>query len=83
MILSAIIVDISRILVYGSTFISRDFAVMRTAGGFGLVAAGTLAAFLGTFCASRFLKKMTLHMVQTLVGGLLLLMAVALGAGIL
>ena len=83
MILSAIIVDISRILVYGSTFVSRDFAVMRTAGGFGLVAAGTLAAFLGTFCASRFLKKMTLHMVQTLVGGLLLLMAVALGAGIL
>ncbi|MHB8989673.1 MAG: sulfite exporter TauE/SafE family protein, partial [Desulfobulbia bacterium] len=83
MILSAIIVDISRILVYGSTFVSRDLAVMRAAGGFGLVAAGTLAAFLGTFCASRFLKKMTLHMVQTLVGGLLLLMAVALGAGIL
>lgn len=83
MILSAIVVDISRILVYGTTFFIRDFAVMQTEGGFGLVAAGTLAAFLGTFFASRFLKKMTLHTVQTLVGALLLLLAVALGTGLL
>jgi len=83
MILSAIVVDISRMLVYGATFFSRDLAVMQAEGGFSLVAAGTLAAFLGTFSASRFLKKMTLHSVQTLVGALLLLLAVALGAGLL
>ena len=83
MVLSAIVVDISRIVVYGTTFYARDFAVMQAAGGFGLVAAGSLAAFLGTFSASRFLKKMTLHTVQGLVGGLLLLLSVALGAGLL
>lgn len=83
MILSAIVVDISRMLVYGTTFFARDFAVMQTEGGFSLVAAGTLAAFLGTFTASRFLKKMTLHSVQTLVGVLLLLLALALGTGLL
>ncbi|MFA6497817.1 MAG: hypothetical protein WC256_04845 [Desulfurivibrionaceae bacterium] len=83
MILSAIVVDISRMLVYGATFFARDFKVMQAEDGFGLVTAGTLAAFLGTFCASRFLKKMTLHSVQTLVGVLLLLLAVALGIGLL
>lgn len=83
MILSAIVVDISRMLVYGTTFFARDFLVMQAEGGFELVAAGTAAAFLGTFTASRFLKKMTLHSVQTLVGALLLLLAVALGAGLL
>lgn len=83
MVLSAIVVDLSRMLIYGTTFFARDFAVMRAEGGFGLVAAGTMAAFLGTFSASRFLKKMTLHSVQTLVGGLLFLLAVALGAGLL
>jgi len=83
MILSAIVVDISRMLVYGATFFTRDFAVMQAGGGFGLVAAGALAVFVGTFTASRFLKKMTLHSVQTLVGALLLLLAVALGMGLL
>jgi len=83
MILSAIVVDISRMLIYGTTFFARDYAVMQAKGGFGLVAAGTAAAFLGTFTASRFLKKMTLHAVQTLVGALLLLLALALGTGLL
>ena len=83
MVLSAIVVDVSRMLVYGTTFFVRDFAVMQAEGLLGLVTAGTLAAFLGTFFASRFLKKMTLHAVQTLMGGMLLLLAVALGAGLL
>ena len=83
MVLSAIVVDISRILVYGTTFYARDFAMMQAAGGFWMVAAGSLAAFLGTFLASRFLKKMTLHSVQTLMAGLLLLLALALGTGLL
>jgi hypothetical protein len=83
MVLSAIVVDISRMLVYGTTFFIRDFEAMQAKDGFGLVAAGTIAAFLGTFSASRFLKKMTLQSVQTLVGGLLLLLAVALGTGLL
>ncbi|MBA3003216.1 MAG: TSUP family transporter [Desulfurivibrio sp.] len=83
MIFSAIVVDISRMLIYGTTFFARDFQVMQTEGGFGLVAAGIAAAFLGTFTASHFLKKMTLHSVQTLVGVLLLLLALALGTGLL
>ncbi|MDG4476890.1 sulfite exporter TauE/SafE family protein [Thiovibrio frasassiensis] len=83
MILSAIVVDLSRMLVYGTTFFVRDFTLMQREGLLGLVAAGTLAAFVGTFSASRFLKKMTLHSVQTLVGVLLLLLALALGTGLL
>lgn len=83
MILSAIVVDLSRMLVYGTTFFARDFAVMQRDGVFGLVVAGTLAAFMGTFLASHFLKKMTLQTVQTMVGGLLFLLAVALGSGLI
>jgi hypothetical protein len=57
----AVVVDICRLLVYGSTFFARDFAILRQGGGVGLVVAGSLAAFLGAFIGSRLLKKVTMR----------------------
>ena len=47
MVVSAVVVDISRLIIYGSTFFARDFAILKDRGGIELVLAGTLAAFLG------------------------------------
>ena len=49
----------------------------------GLVAAATIAAFAGSFIAARLLHKVTIHALQTLVGALLILVGVALAAGLI
>ena len=67
-ILSAIVVDLSRMTVYGLTFFARDFEILRAQGGIGLVVAGSLAAFLGAFLGSRLLQKVTMRSIQRLVG---------------
>ena len=82
MVLSAVAVDVSRLLVYGLTFFARDVDVMRAQGGFGLVAAGTLAAFAGSFLGARLVKKMTLRTIQIIVGILLSVLSIALGMGV-
>jgi uncharacterized membrane protein YfcA len=82
MVVSAVIVDISRLIVYGSTFFAKDFEILKDQGGFELVIAGTLAAFFGAFMGSRLLNKITMRTIQMTVGTMLLLLAVALGLGV-
>lgn len=81
MILSAVIVDISRLLVYGFTFFERDFRLLYQQGGHYLVLAGTLAAFTGSFIASRFLEKITLQGLKIFIAVMLVIIAFALGLG--
>jgi uncharacterized membrane protein YfcA len=82
MVISAIVVDVSRLIIYGSTFFARDFQVLKSQGGIGLVIAGSLAAFLGAFLGSRLLGKITMRSIQILVGIMLLLLSFALGFGL-
>ena len=83
MVVSAVIVDISRLAVYGATFFSRDFEILKSQGGLQLVLAGCLAAFLGAFIGSRLLKKITMQAIQTIVGIMLFLLAIAMGVGLI
>jgi len=82
MVVSAVVVDVSRLIVYGSTFFVRDFSILAERGGVGLVAAGSLAAFLGAFIGSRLLQKITMRAIQTIVGIMLLVLAFGLGFGL-
>lgn len=83
MVMSAILVDISRIMVYGLTFFSTDFHILKEQGDFGLVAAGCIAAFTGVFIGKRLLKKITMATIKKTVGGLLILLAMAMGSGLI
>jgi uncharacterized membrane protein YfcA len=83
MAVSSVVVDVSRLIVYGVTFFGRNFALLREQGGQGLVIAATLAAFVGTFAGTRLVKKVTLDLVHRVVGIMLLLLAVVMGAGII
>lgn len=80
-VICAVLVDFSRLGVYGLSFFSKEFETLSTHGGVGLVATATLAAFLGTFLGTRLIKKMTMSIIKQMVGGMLLLLAIALGAG--
>ncbi len=83
MVVSAVVVDVFRIAVYGITFVSKDIAVMREQGAAGLVMAGIVAAFLGSFIGKRLLTKVTMRTVQLIVGALLIMFSLALGTGVI
>ena len=79
----AVIVDVSRLLVYGVTFLGSELAMLRSGDGFGLVIAGALAAFVGSFVGLKLVKKVTMRTIQVLVGVMLFLLGIALASGLL
>lgn len=70
------LVDLTRILVYGLLlYLAGDG--LASFNGWTMVLVGSLAAFAGVMVGKRYLHKVTMRSIQTLVG--LLLFAVALG----
>lgn len=72
----ACLIDMSRILVYTKIFLQLNFSESGTP-----VAAALLCAFAGAFFGNRFLKKTTFGFIQLLTHGLLIILALLLGAG--
>lgn len=83
MIVSAVVVDVLRLIIYGTTFFKEKLGGLREGGELSLVIVSCLAAFVGSFASSRLLGKVTLQGVQRLIAVLLVLLALALGAGII
>jgi uncharacterized membrane protein YfcA len=82
-VVSAVVVDLARLAVYGSTFFARDFATLREGRGEGLVVAAVAAAWLGSFVGARLVRSVTLRALQMIVAAMLLLVAALLAAGII
>jgi len=82
-VVCAVVIDFFRLAVYGVTFFSRNFDLIIDAGGLGLVSAVTIAAFVGAFTGKRLLKKVTMRMVQLIVGVGLLLLSIGLVTGLI
>lgn len=80
-VICAVLVDFSRLIVYGVSFFSTEFGKFSTHGGVGLVTTATIAAFLGSFIGARLIQKMTMSIIKQIIGGMLLLLAIALGIG--
>ncbi len=83
MVVSSVIVDISRLMIYGLTFFERDIFLLKQQGGFHLVLAGSLCAFFGSFIGSRILENISLQSLKVLIAIMLLLVAIALGIGVI
>lgn len=80
-VVGAIIVDVSRLLVYGTGFLADHFSRSRELVL--PVTVGTLCAFAGVVISARLLKKVTLRAVQLVVAGMMLLIGGGLAAGLL
>lgn len=76
----AVLVDFTRVLVYGTVFAATGW---QTAGDPGLLAAVTIAAFAGSYTARRLLHKTTMKGIRTTTGILLLLVGSLLAVGII
>jgi hypothetical protein len=80
-VVSAVLVDVARLAVYGAAF--RSSPVFQDSGIATLVAAATLSAFLGSFLGARLVNKVTFRTIQLLVGVLLVLVGAGMAAGLL
>ncbi len=82
-VVCAVAVDCARLLTYGVTYFSKHFDQVAASGVAGLAGAATLAAFIGAYSGAKLMKKVTMKTVQRIVGVTLMLVAVALGAGLI
>jgi uncharacterized membrane protein YfcA len=82
-VVCAVFVDFFRLATYGATFFSRHFQTIALGDGVTLVIAATMAAFLGALVGSRMMKKVTLKVVQRIVGIMLLLIGAGLATGLI
>jgi uncharacterized protein len=80
-VVSAVVVDVSRLAIYGVTFFSQHFTTLGKRGESGLIIAGILCAWLGSFIGVRLLRKITMKTLQVTVGCMLLLLSAALAIG--
>jgi uncharacterized membrane protein YfcA len=77
-----LMVDLTRISVYLALFAAAG-GTLGDFGGWPLVITGSLAAFCGVAIGKRYLRKVTMKSVQTLVGVLLFGVGIALVTGVL
>lgn len=78
---SAVIVDVARVSVYGFSFYTASFASMSNI--WPVVAAATLAAFAGAYAGTRLIKKVTLGAIQALVGVMMVIIGLGMVSGML
>ena len=78
----AILIDISRISVYGSSFLFDKIFSTENERTIYFVLAACLAAFLGSFLGKKLLKKVTIRSLQLIVSVVLLVFAVLLAFGL-
>ncbi len=76
-------VDMTRIATYAAMFLSARTTGPIRPDHWPLIFSGILAAFTGVVIGKRFLHKITMKTVRTLTGFLLLIIAFALGSGII
>lgn len=79
---ASVIIDVTRLFVYGISFHLTQVKGISTAMG-SLLMAAILSAFLGAFIGSRMLKKVTLKTVRLIVGIMLAVVSLGMMTGLL
>ncbi len=79
----AFLVDMARLSVYGTGLWLMGLGALGDASFATSVVVGIVGAMVGVLLGKKFLHKLTMRKVQLLTGGMLLVIALALGMGIL
>lgn len=82
-ILSSILIDLSRLAVYGATFFTKDFITLLKQGKAGIILVGIASALVGAVVGYFLVKKSTLKFIHQVIGVLLIFYSIALGAGLI
>lgn len=79
---AAMMVDVSRVIVYGAGPLRGVFTTATGEGSLGVVVAAIVSAFAGTYLGFRFIHRVTIERIRQLVGILLAIVAIALASGL-
>jgi len=79
----ASMVDLSRLSIYGSAYLSGKMQGVTTREQWSLVFCSTLCAFAGAYLGRKMLKKVTMQSLRLLAGALLLVVGSLLAMGII
>ncbi len=82
-IATAVIIDISRLTVYGTSFFTKHTSFIMHPQATQMIVFACLSAFLGSYIGQKLLKKVTLEIVNKVVGIMILLTAFLLIFGII
>jgi uncharacterized membrane protein YfcA len=82
-VITAVIIDIARLTVYGVTFFEKHFSILAEEHLAGILACGMLSALIGTFSGFYLIKKVTLGFIQKSIGFLLILYSLTLALGLI
>ncbi len=80
-VVAAVMVDIMRLLVYGTALFTTHFSIVSDMKG--LILAATISAFVGALLGRELLRKITLRAVQVVVGVILVLFGIILSIGLI
>ncbi len=80
-VVCAVLVDVARLAVYAATLGQWELVAAHD-GGTRMVIAATLSAFVGSYAGAKLVRKVTLRALQRCVGVGLIVLAVAIAAGL-
>jgi len=83
MVLSAIVIDIVRISVYGLTFLKFNAVMFQTGGLKTLLIVGIVSAFIGSSIGKFLLEKVTFYTIHIIVGIMLMLLGISISTGLI
>ncbi|MGF1640721.1 MAG: TSUP family transporter [Rhodospirillales bacterium] len=81
-VVAAVVVDVTRLGVYGLSHVTRDFAALPPEV-WPVVAVATASAFVGAFAGARLMRKVTLHVVRMVVAVAMIGLGAGLASGLL
>jgi uncharacterized protein len=81
-VVSAVIVDTARLAVYGLSFYRHSFALLPSSM-IGIVAAATVAAFVGAYFGASLVDKITLRAIQLTVAMAMAIVGFGLAIGLI
>lgn len=81
-VVTAVIVDVVRLLIYGLTIFSKHIFIFSEKNLRIAILTGIIAAFIGSYAGSKTIEKVTLRNIQIFVAVMLVILAIALAAGL-
>jgi uncharacterized protein len=82
-IAAAVMIDISRLTVYGTSFFAEHFHKVDSDTTIAMMITACLAAFIGSFFGRKLLNKIELPTIHRIVGIMIFIMGLLLGAGLI
>ena len=81
-VVCAVLIDFARLIVYTTKFLTQPLSAVYKGSAGLYVAAAIVSAFAGSYLGARLFRKVTLRVIQRIVAAMLVLLGLAVAAGL-